>query len=113
MTDHPTTPVPGDASDTAELRDLNRLLLKALLAKSELPVIPVPVPQDGAGPEPAALLGILLGLWHQARAEADAYRAWIRQPAPPPITDVAVHDASETARAHLGSRTGDIRRLCE
>ncbi|MFE6412310.1 hypothetical protein ACFVOR_35855 [Streptomyces sp. NPDC057837] len=108
MTDHTTAP-PPDGSDEDELRILNRRLMHALHTKCALPVIPVPVvAQDGAGPQPTALVGILLALWHQARVEADAYRAWVRQPAPPPApptTGAVSRGASEAARAHLDSAT--------
>jgi hypothetical protein len=104
MTGHTTPPSP-DGSDEDELRILNRRLMHALHTKCAMPVIPVPVAQDGAGPQPTALLGILLALWHQARVEADAYRAWIRQPAPPAVTDAVSLDASEAALAHLDSAT--------
>ncbi|MFE9137836.1 hypothetical protein [Streptomyces sp. NPDC007355] len=106
MTDHTTAPR-TDISDDDELRILNRRLMHALHAKCAMPVIPVPVAQDGVGPQPTALVGILLALWHQARVEADAYRAWIRQPAPPPATDAVLRSASEAARAHLDSAGGE------
>ncbi|MBQ0975979.1 hypothetical protein KBZ00_33465 [Streptomyces sp. RK31] len=108
MTDHTTAPSP-DGSDEDELRILNRRLMHALHTKCAMPVIPVPVvAQDGAGPHPTALVGLLLVLWHQARVEADAYRAWVRQPAPPPVpptTGAVSRGASEAARAHLDSAT--------
>ncbi|MDX5563317.1 hypothetical protein PYK79_08585 [Streptomyces sp. ID05-04B] len=104
MTGRATPPSP-DGSDEDELRTLNRLLMQALHTKCAMPVIPVPVAQDGAGLQPTALLGIVLALWHQARVEADAYRAWISQPAPPPATDAVSRGASEAARAHLDSAT--------
>lgn len=100
-----TNPPSPDGSDENELRTLNRLLMQALHTKCAMPAVPVPVPQDGADPQPAALLGIVLALWHQARVEADAYRAWISQPAPPPAADVASRSASEAVRAHLDSAT--------
>ncbi|MFC8949739.1 hypothetical protein [Streptomyces rochei] len=111
MTGHTTAPSPDGAYED-ELRILNRRLMHALHTKCAMPVIPVPVvAQDGAGPQPTALVGILLVLWHQARVEADAYRAWVRQPAPPPTpptpptVDAVSRGASEAARAHLDSAT--------
>ncbi|MFJ8752307.1 hypothetical protein ACIREO_23670 [Streptomyces sp. NPDC102441] len=103
MTDH-TTPHAGASSEVAELRALNRRLVQALQAKTEMPMILVPIPQTGTEPATAALVGILLVLWRQARIEADAYQAWIRQPTPSPATDAAARDAAEAAQAHLGSR---------
>ncbi|MGW1496144.1 hypothetical protein [Streptomyces sp. NPDC002402] len=99
MTGH-TTPAGDSSSEMSNLRALNHRLVQALQAKAETPVTLLPLPQDGTDPQPAALVGVLLILWHRARLEADAYRAWIEQPAPPP-TDAAVHDAAESARAHL------------
>jgi hypothetical protein len=98
MTDH-TTPARDTSSEMSELRALNHRLVQALQAKAETPATLLPLPQDGTEPQPAALVGVLLILWHRARLEADAYRAWIEQPAPP--TDAIVHDAAESARAHL------------
>ncbi|MFJ6438239.1 hypothetical protein [Streptomyces sp. NPDC091416] len=104
MSDHTTAPRP-DGSVEDELRHLNRRLMHALHMKCAMPVVPVPVPQDGGPPQPTALIGILLVLWHQARVEADAYQAWIRQPAPRPNTDAISLDAADAARAHLDSHT--------
>ncbi|WP_330351900.1 hypothetical protein [Streptomyces sp. NBC_00582] len=98
MTDH-TTPARDSSSEMSKLRALNHRLVQALQAKAETPVTLLPLPQDGTEPQPTALVGVLLILWHRARLEADAYRAWIEQPAPP--TDAVVHAAAESARAHL------------
>ena len=98
MTDH-TTPARDTSSEMSELRTLSHCLVRALQAKAETPVTLLPLPQDGTEPQSAALVGVLLILWHRARLEADAYRAWIGQPAPP--TDAVVHHAAESARAHL------------
>lgn len=104
MTDH-TTPHGGAPSEIAQLRALNLRLMQALQAKSETPMVLVPIPQTGTEPAPAALVGILLVLWRQARIEADAYQDWIRQPAPSPATDATARN-TEAAQAHSGNRPG-------
>ncbi|MFM9462864.1 hypothetical protein ACKI1K_08410 [Streptomyces scabiei] len=99
MTDH-IPPARDSSSEMSELRALNHRLVQALQAKAETPVTLLPLPQNGTDSQPAALVGVLLILWRRARLEADAYRAWIEQLAPPP-TDAVVHGAVESARAHL------------
>ncbi|WP_159399823.1 hypothetical protein [Streptomyces alboflavus] len=109
MTDQTTPAVEDSASELAALRALNRSLLNALQEKTEVPIVLLPVFQDGPQPAPDALVPLLLVLWRQARAEAEAYRAWIRQPAPAPVTDSVTRQAADAVRAHLDGRPGPGR----